>query len=238
MIIDNQVLLDPYLKEQKRHICKEFSESMSTCIISTTIHKIFMHSKDYNWMLFSVPGTDQRSVVVIQKSHSSIPELWVRWNYKSYRKAFKNFLNFYYFMSLEKIPAIYQVDHLQSKSRFNPEHESYFVRLALLDRRINASHGAGFEKSFNATESFRELRGGIHMDWMAFLKAYGITLPSKRAPQSVWRTWAHETALLMEKEGIEIYQLAYHGILSVLQLGFTGSYNGAADAGPYVISLK
>jgi len=238
MKVDNQVLLEHYLHEQKRYICKEFSEEMSTCIISTTIHKILRHSKDYNWMLFAVPGTDQRSVIVIQKSHRSIPELWVRWNYKSYRKAFTNFLNFYYFMSLEKIPSAYQVDHLQSKGRFKPEHKDYFVRLALLDRRVNASHGAGFEKSFNATESLRELSGGIHMDWMAFLKIYGVTLPSKRAPKTKWMKWAHETALLMEKDGIDIYQLAYHGILSVLQLGFTGFYSGSADAGPYVVSLK
>lgn len=230
--------LEFYLRDQKRGICREFSEAMGTCLIATTIDKILMHAKDYGWKLFTVPGTDQRSVLVIQKSYPSIPELWVRWSYKSYRKAFIKFLNYYYFMSLEKLPPQYQVDHLQSKSRFNLEHEHYFVRLALLDRSVNTSHGAGFEKSFNATECLRELQGGIHMDWMAFLKAYGIILPSKRASPEKWQAWAHETALLMEKDGIDIYQLPYHGILSVLQLGFTGFYSGSVDAGPYVVSLK
>lgn len=236
-IIDNQLLLDHYLQDQKRGIRREFSESMGTCLIATTIDKIFMHAKDYDWKLFTVPGTDQRSVFVIQKSSPSIPELWVRWNYKSYRKAFIKFLNYYYFMSLEKISPQYQVDHLQSRSRFSLEHDRYFVRLALLDRSVNASHGASFEKSFNATERHRELRGGLHMDWMAFLKAYGVKLPSKRASPVEWRAWAHETALLIERDGIDIYDLAYHGILSVLQLGYTGFYSGSADAGPYVISV-
>lgn len=227
MKTDDDVLLDHYLNEQKKNICNSFSKEMTTCLIATTIQRLVLHAHQYDWKLFTVPGTDHRSVVVVQKQNTSVPELWVRWNYKSYRRAFMKFLNYYYFMSLKNIPLKFQVDHLQSKGRFNSEDKEYFIMLVLLDRRVNASHGAGFEKSFNATEKLRRPEGGIHMDWMAFLKAYGLTLPSKRALRSGWQTWAHETALVMEKEGIDIYPLAYHGILSVLQLGFTGFYNGS-----------
>lgn len=237
MIIKDEILLEDYLRQQKESIIHQFSKEMTMCLIATTKERLVLHSQLYGWSLYAVPGTDQKSVMVVQKSNSSVPELWVKWDCKSYRKAFISFLNYYYFISLKTIPSNFQVDHLQSKSRFRAEHNGYFIRLALVDRRVNASHGAGFEKSFNATESLRDLEGGIHMDWMSFLKAYGITLPSKRASQSEWQSWAHETAVIMEKEGIDIYQLAYHGILSVLQLGFTGFYSGSAEAGPYVISL-
>jgi hypothetical protein len=74
----------------------------------------------------------------------------------------------------------WQVDHLQSTYRFKSDHPTYFIRLYLIDKSINASYGAGFEKMFYRNERERLPNGGIHMDWITFLKAYGEKLPSKR----------------------------------------------------------
>lgn len=89
---------------------------------------------------------------------------------------------------------------------------------------INASYGAGFEKSFYQNERMKIPDGGIHMDWLVFLKIYGIKLPSKTNSESRWATWAWHLALELENKGIENVVFAYHGITTVLNLGYTGKY--------------
>lgn len=59
--IDNQIQLEHYLQDQKRGIRREFSETMGTCLIATTIDKILMHAENYDWKLF----TDSSSIFKI-----------------------------------------------------------------------------------------------------------------------------------------------------------------------------
>lgn len=219
--------LNHFLAKQKQAIVHEFTENMGDCLVATTPEKLNMHSQLYGWELNPLPGTSKKSVLVVRKRKGAFPELWVRWNYTNYRKAFSIYLQKVHGLDSNSIPIEFQVDHLEATSRFHPDHPTYFIRVCLLDRKINASYGASFEKAFNKTEQKHRPNGGFHMSWMAFLKAYGIFLPSKTASEATWKSWADATARRLEKENIGSYDLTYFGILGVLRLGFTGYYAGS-----------
>ncbi|PAY03168.1 hypothetical protein CKO50_01180 [Pseudoalteromonas sp. HM-SA03] len=209
---------------QKTYLVEEFKNEMATCLIATTQARLLRHASEYNWDVFRLPSTRPTSALVIQK-HGGLPELWVKSSYTRYRKAFLAYLNEFFFMKCDKIPKNWQVDHLQPKCRFKQEHPVYFIRLHLIDRAINSSYGAGFEKSFYSFEREIEPFGGIHMDWLVFLKAYGIRLPSKRLGEDEWAHWSWEVASSLADSGVEDKILAYAGISTVLNLGYTGNYS-------------
>lgn len=220
--------IDHFLVKQKQAIVHEFTKNMGDCLVATTHEKLKMHSQFDGWELKPLPGTSKKSVLVIHKRKDAFPELWVRWNYTNYRKAFGIYLKKIHGLASSSIPIEFQVDHLEATSRFCPDHPIYFIRVCLLNRKINASYGASFEKAFNKTEQEHIPSGGFHMSWMAFLKAYGIFLPSKTASEATWKSWADVTARQLEKENIGSYDLTYFGILGVLRLGFTGYYAGSS----------
>ena len=225
-------LLD-YLEKQKSAIVDEFVNAMLTCLVATTHDRIHKHAKQYGWELSSLPGTDAKSVIVLKKSENAISELWVRWNYRNYRRAFQIFLRHVHNCGDTPIPPNLQVDHLQATHRFKANHPDYFIRLFLMEQKINGAYGAGFEKSFNHMERENFPRGGIHMDWMMFLKVFGAVPPGKGATPEIWRTWARTQADILKAEGIDNLGASYDGILSVLQLGYTGYYAGSKDGGAY-----
>jgi hypothetical protein len=139
--------------------------------------------------------------------------------YRGYRRAFLRFLDQQYGLREINIPKSLQVDHLQPSSRFNEDTNHYFVRLALVERSINASYGAGFERLLNDRERERELNGGIHMDWMAYLKIRGIRLPSKTSGIDSWRIWAWQCSTSLVSEGFDTI-LTYVGLTTMLNLSF------------------
>ena len=164
--------LHDYFEIQRNSLIQEFKDDMSTCLIATTPERLIRHANEYGWALHSLKKSKSSSTQVIQKQGKQ-PELWVNNRYKGYRKAFTEFLQTFYNFKKNQIPLEWQVDHLQSTYRFKSDHPTYFVRLYLIDKSINASYGAGFEKMFYRNERERLPNGGIHMDWITFLKAYG-----------------------------------------------------------------
>lgn len=178
----------------------DFRDEGTTCLIATTPARLTQHSKMYGWSISHLDGVQSMSALVIQKPNS-VPELWVRANYRGYRRAFLRFLDQQYGLREINIPKSLQVDHLQPSSRFNESTNHYFVRLALVERSINASYGASFERLLNDRERERELNGGIHMDWMAYLKIRGIRLPAKASGLDSWEVWAWQcsTSLASKK---------------------------------------
>lgn len=215
--------LQNFFDSQRNALIQEFTNGMSTCLIATTPERLFRHADEYGWKLLSLQNSRPTSAQVVLK-RSGVPELWVRSSYRGYRQAFVKYLQLFYNFQNQRIPAEWQVDHLQSTYRFKRTHPTYFIRLYLVDRKINASYGAGFEKMFYRSEREHFPNGGIHMDWIAFLKAYGEMLPSKRADQGEWAIWAWMLAARLADEGVEDKILAYAGISTVLNLGFTGRY--------------
>lgn len=212
-----------FLKLQKEKLVQEFSNEMSTCLISTTPERIVRHAKEYDWKINTLKRSKPTSAFILQKP-GNIPEIWVNRTYTCYRRAFLEYLQMSHNFKGEYIPTQWQVDHLQSTHRFKKSHPTYFIRLYLIDRAINASYGAGFEKMFYRDEREKEPNGGIHMDWLTFLKAYGERLPGKSKGSHKWAIWSWRLAVHLASKGIEDKVLAYTGISTVLNLGYTGRY--------------
>lgn len=207
-----------FLALQQSEILKDFCDEGTTCLIATTPARLVQHSKMYGWSISYLDGVQPTSALVIQKSHG-LPELWARANYRGYRRAFLRFLDQQYGLREINIPKSLQVDHLQPSSRFNESTNHYFVRLALVERSINASYGAGFERLLNDRERDHKLNGGIHMDWMAFLKIKGIRLPSKASGLDSWKVWAWQCSTSLTSEGFDAI-LTYVGLTTMLNLSF------------------
>jgi hypothetical protein len=203
---------------QQTGMLADFRDEMTSCLIATTPEQLVRHSKNYGWVLSGLDRVRCRSALVIQKPQLE-PELWVRANYRAYRRAFRRFLDQYYGLGALEIPEALQVDHLHPSSRFTSENHHYFVRLALVDRGSNASYGAGFERLLSARERERELVGGVHMDWMAYLKTRSIRLPSSTGGVHSWTVWAWQCAKALGADGFDIMS-TYVGLTQMLNLAF------------------
>lgn len=210
--------ISQFLALQQSETLVDFRDEGTVCLIASTPARLVQHSKMYGWSISHLNGVQPKSAIVIQKP-DSLPELWVRAHYRGYRRAFLRFLEQQYGLREINIPKSLQVDHLQPSSRFNDNTNHYFVRLALVEQSINASYGAGFERLLNDRERERELNGGIHMDWMAYLKIKGILLPSKASGIDSWKMWAWECSISLVSEGFDVI-LTYVGLTTMLNLSF------------------
>jgi hypothetical protein len=211
--------IEKFLLDQRESIHAEFRDASTTCLIATTAERLMRHSQEYSWSVASLNGIRPTSALVIQKSNST-PELWVRASYGDYAKAFRQFLKQQWGIQFAEIPSSLQIDHLHPKSRFTSQNDGYFVRLALIDRSINASFGAGFEKLLYQRERDRELVGGVTMDWMAYLKVMGIRVPSKTGGVDSWTTWAWQCAKSLGQNGLKVVAGNYHGLTTMLNLAY------------------
>jgi hypothetical protein len=212
-----------FVEAQRHALASEFKNQMSMCLMATTAEHLISHARGYRWAIHRLEGVNPTSALIVQKPQRP-PELWVGRKYRKYRRAFERYLCQCFDGNRQRLPREWEVDHLQSIYRFKVEHPHYFVRLALVPRATNASYGAGFEKLFYSRERNTTPIGGIHVNWIAFLKASGIRLPGKGAGTEAWQLWAWRISEKLEKDGIENIVLAYLGISTVLNLGYTGTY--------------
>lgn len=211
-----------FLELQQSSILEDFRDRMTTCLIATTRERLLRHAKNYSWSVESIEHIRPTSALVVTKENLE-PELWVRYGYLGYRQAFRRFLNKYYEIESATILTDWQIDHLHPSSRFTKSHTTYFIRLALVARHINSSYGAGFERLLYTRERQRDLNGGIHMDWMAFLKIRGVTLPSKKEGLTFWQLWAWNYAKLIANEGFDTV-LTYIALTTILNLAYTDTW--------------
>ncbi|WP_157281644.1 hypothetical protein [Pelomonas sp. Root1237] len=210
--------LSLFLGHQLDSMTGDFRDGSVTCLIATTRTRLLEHCESYGWTAAHLPGIKPTSCVVIRKPNMQ-PELWVRSRYRGYRKAFRLFLSEWGGIGDDGIPHNLQVDHLHPASRFTPKNDHYFVRLALIERGVNASYGAGFERLLYERERERALSGGVHMDWMAYLKVRGIRLPAKTAGKAVWKAWSWQCAKSLGPEGFDPV-FTYVGLTTMLNLAF------------------
>jgi hypothetical protein len=205
---------------QRFSILKDFRDEMTTCLIATTQERLLLHAIQYRWAVAGLKQIRPSSALVVTKQNSE-PELWVRHSYRGYRRAFLRYLSAYYGIASTSISRDWQIDHLHPAARFLPNHEHYFVRLALIEQNVNSSYGAGFERLLCERERARELTGGIHMDWMAFLKVRGVTLPRKMRGMESWQIWAWRLAKELAAERLDPI-LTYVGLTTMLNLAYLG----------------
>lgn len=212
-----------FFRRQRSSIATEFSGSAATCLIATTPERLIRHGVEYGWRVEGVPRIRVTNALVVTKPGLD-PVLWVNRSYRSYRHAYERFLALHCGGTGQRLPPEWDVDHLQPLHLFNPGSPCYFVRLALLPREINASYGAGVEKLFYGRERRRQLSGGVLMDWLVFLKCQGVRLPGKVAGPEAWQLWAWDTAGHVAGMLKENRVLCYHGISTMLNLGYSSVY--------------
>ena len=211
--------IDEFLIIQKQDIKNQFINHMTQCLIATTLERIKRHALEYHWTLSSVIKTNRRKVIVVKKAHSNFPELWVISTYRNYRQAFIKYIA-QFFSITDSISPHYHVDHIMPISRFDNKYPHYFIRLFLLDKKMNCSFGAGYEKSLNQFESKKEPNGGFHLNGITLLKLFGIKIPKKDSNADERENWAKATAILLENQGFGKWIDNYPMLLSVLYYGY------------------
>ena len=192
--------IEEFLKHQEDDIKNQFINNMYECLIATKLDRITRHAKEYHWTLSFVIKTARKKVIVVKKAHSVFPELWVSSKYRNYRQAFIKYIA-QFFSVTDSISPSQHVDHIMPISRFRNKYPQYFIRLFLLDKKMNCSFGAGYEKSLNQFESKKEPNGGFHLDGITLLKLLGIKIPKKNSTADEREKWAKETAHLLENKG-------------------------------------
>ena len=137
--------------------------------------------KDFTVILTNIIGQSRIWNILTKKSFSdnkknkTFPEIWVSSTYTRYRAAFKKYLK--EFFAIDNIPFNFHVDHMQSKVFFKNKYPEYFIRLFLLDKKINCYYGCKYEKLQASYEKNRKPHGGYHMSFIQIAKIYGFSLP-------------------------------------------------------------
>jgi len=109
--------------------------------------------------------------------------LWVGTGNDYYRDDYVVYLNAFYKLKLEKVPAEYDVDHLYNRARAQM-YGLQFIRVALVSGPVNRSHGASVEKDLTVNEALRVRKGMKVMDEIATMKYFGFLAPTRTNPRA------------------------------------------------------
>ena len=136
--------LNGFITLQEQYTKHELCQNMAETLVATTKERLYRHSHEYNWTISYLEHTDKNKVFLITKKNKTFPEIWVSSTYTRYRAAFKKYLK--EFFAIDNIPFDFHVDHMQSKVFFKNKYPEYFIRLFLLDKKINCYYGCKYEK--------------------------------------------------------------------------------------------
>ena len=227
-----------FLDIQKESLIDELKCKMSTCLSATTKERLTRHAKEYNWKITSLPKTDNNKVYIIKKETVKIPEIWVSSIYARYREAFKKYLFNYFDLQL-KIPKNYHVDHSIPKLCFGNKFPDYFIRLFLVDKKMNCSFGATYEKTFYQSEFNKEHNGGFHINLITILKVLGISLPPKNFNDEERDNWVIKTSKQLEENGLEKWELHYPGLITLIYDGYKNiNIDKTITTGYYTVKIS
>jgi len=112
----------------------------------------------------------------------STAALWVATENDYYRADYVTFLNQHYGMQMESIPAPWDVDHLYNRERAR-QYALLYVRTALVERGVNRSHGASYEKDVTTNEALRARPDMRLMDAVTSMKYFGFLAPLRSDPR-------------------------------------------------------
>lgn len=111
---------------------------------------------------------------IIEKNNG-INELFVWGSCRQYRNIFRKFLSFYNFKDFPQehvIPFHWHIDHIYNKARF----KDYYLRVILLENKINRSWGTNVESKLTKIEKDKEDKRKIYfLDYITFFKILGYS---------------------------------------------------------------
>ena len=187
-----------FIKKQEKDSIWQFGNGMSEFLAATTQERLYRHSREYNWKPSFLPHTNSQKVLIIKKSNSDFPELWVSSTYTRYRNAFKIYLRHYF--GIDNFSSEFHVDHLLSKNTFGKNHPEYFIRLFLIPSYINCSYGAFFEKKQSNCDREKDINGGYHVSFENMYKILNVKPLKKTHSYEVVELWAKNTAFMLSNE--------------------------------------
>lgn len=206
--------LNDFITLQEQYTKHELCQNMEETLVATTKERLYRHSHECNWTISYLEHTDKNKVFLITKKNKTFPEIWVSSTYTRYRAAFKKYLK--EFFAIDNIPFNFHVDHMQSKVFFKNKYPEYFIRLFLLDKKINCYYGCKYEKLQASYEKNREPNDGYHMSFIQMAKMYGFSLPDLHTSLEQMEQWALKFAEYLELLGYEQKEWNYPGIISTL----------------------
>lgn len=127
-----------------------------------------------------LPGAKPQHAVVQECKSLSYKFLWTHVDNNNYRADYLKFLQLHHGLKIQALPTELHVDHLYNRARARAM-DLPFVRMVLLPRSINTSHGAGYEKS--RTKGKIGTKGNQRgIDEIVLMKLWGVPSPSKNTP--------------------------------------------------------
>lgn len=221
--------MNAFIEKQNRSLIEDFT-STGSCLIAINSENLQRRVDLDGWVIEHLPGCRPKNAFILRKSKEAHPELWVRWDFSGYRRAFYRYLQHCHPELVPCLDSKVHVDHLEPRIHFNKRCR-YFVRLHLVDQRTNSSYGAGYERRFHQMERARSSvmvetwPGAMYMTWLAFCKASCIALPGKRSGKHSWKHWADEVASHVVARNNEPFEFVRDGLLRALRLGYTGYWH-------------
>lgn len=97
-----------------------------------------------------------------------IPEVWVKREYEGYGIQFKDFIKEHNKITTS-FPSNYDIDHVLSRGQV--EDPNTYIRLMMVDYKVNRSHGASTEKGL--AQNFIKLNAPENLNGIAYLKVKG-----------------------------------------------------------------
>lgn len=161
--------IDDYINTVQR-------KSIAQCYKNSTIHLVSVLNKEdlekpeRHTTKLSLLGRFSDKNVFVRECDGE-PELWVRTDYKNYRKAFEKFLSVYY--SVENIPSDYHVDHSLARC-IAKKNGLQYIRLFLVPAVSNLRHGSLVERKM---KSLIKDRKGYRCSMYMYIKLLGVRFP-------------------------------------------------------------
>lgn len=133
---------------------------------------------------------DGENAICLKFSQNNmIPEIWVKKKYNGYRDIFKKFVKTNYQIT-SSFTSNYDIDHVLSRGQVKDPNT--YIRLMLVDYKVNRSHGASTEKGF-AQNTIKTLNQE-NLNAIAYLKVKG-----EKFTKGLWEKYrTNEIQLLKE----------------------------------------
>ncbi|MEN3156683.1 hypothetical protein [Priestia aryabhattai] len=178
--------LKNYLADQKKHFVEFIKDPNQQVVVAGTLAALERYYRGLNIELQEF--CDEKSYYI--KNSQGFYELFIKANYKSYRKRYIKFLKDVIGISQPALPSSLHVDHLFSKSSIpvsskNPKSTKkpkrllnhYYIRMILLEGTANMDWGRNYEKSPHPTQ--KQL---MFLSYSLVLKALEFSAVKKSGP--------------------------------------------------------
>lgn len=136
-----------------------------------------------------LPGAHPQSARIQDCPTLNYRFLWCHVDNSSYRRHYLRFLQHEHGWSGEKIPIDWHVDHIFNRARAKKT-QLKWVRMMLLPRSINTSHGAGYEKHRTRSLILGTPGRSRHVDEVTLAKVCGLQSP-QRGKEVSWKLEAY-----------------------------------------------